>query len=390
MNSRTRNAVSLVVPLVLCVAFLSGAAQEIAPGTIVDGVRCAADPGQTYAIYVPAHYSPDRQWSLLLAFHPSAKGRQMVETFQAAAEIYGYIVAASNNSRNGPFAISAAAAEAMGTDVRRRFAIDPQQVYLTGMSGGARVAMSIALAGNNIAGVIASSAGYPDSRPRNKVAFPIFGTAGTEDFNYLEMRLLDRQLSSPHFLAVFRGGHGMPPNDVGADALEWMTLQAMQSGRRPRDEAVLRRILEKRRAAIAASTEIVDTVYLLRAVVSDFTGMLDVSAEAARLDTLSAQPETKKSLKRQRDFEDGEERMLRELFQLEAALGDEGQRAVSLLTLRDRLSQLSRRAGADAATADRDQARRLLHAITFGAPGRVADQEYLALLEQYRARLREY
>jgi len=39
-----------------------------------------------------------------------------------------------------------------------RFSIDPQRVYLAGMSGGVRVAMAIALAGNNIAGVIASSA----------------------------------------------------------------------------------------------------------------------------------------------------------------------------------------------------------------------------------------
>ena len=99
---------------------------------------------------------------------------------------------------------------------------------------------------NNIAGVIASSAGYPDSQPRAKVPFAVFGTAGTEDFNYLEMRLLDRKLSSPHFLAVFQGGHTLPPDDVAFDALEWMELQAMQSGRRNRDDALVGRILEKR------------------------------------------------------------------------------------------------------------------------------------------------
>ena len=129
------------------------------------------------------------------------------EKFQAAAEQYGFIVAASNNARNGPHAVSAAAAQAMSTDVSRRFAIDLQRVYLTGMSGGARVAMGIALANASIAGVVASSGGYPDSQPRDKVSFAVFGTAGTEDFNYVEMRLLDRKLSSPHFLAVFDGGH---------------------------------------------------------------------------------------------------------------------------------------------------------------------------------------
>src|SRR4029077_13151979 len=107
------------------------------------------------------------------AFHPGARGRAMVETYAAAAEQYGYIVAGSNNSRNGPWAASAAAVLALPVDLGRRLAIDPQRFYLTGLSGGARVALTVALAkGNNIAGIIASSAGYPDSQPRVKVPFP--------------------------------------------------------------------------------------------------------------------------------------------------------------------------------------------------------------------------
>ena len=80
----------------------------------------------------------------------------MVEKFQAVAEQYGYIVAASNNARNGPHAVSAAAAQAMSTDVSRRFSIDLQRVYLAGMSGGARVAMGIAMANTTIAGLVRS------------------------------------------------------------------------------------------------------------------------------------------------------------------------------------------------------------------------------------------
>jgi pimeloyl-ACP methyl ester carboxylesterase len=156
------------------------------------------------------HIAHPRKWNLVLAFHPAARGRLMVEKFQAAAEQYGYIIAASNNSRNGPYAVSQAAAQAMSTDVGQRFNIDSQRVYLAGMSGGARVATGIALAKNNIAGVIASSAGYPDSQPRPSVPFAVFSTAGTEDFNYMEMRLLDRKLTSAHFLAVFQGATPCP------------------------------------------------------------------------------------------------------------------------------------------------------------------------------------
>ena len=288
-------------------------------GTIVDRVQCAGDPGQTYALYLPSTYSPERKWNLVLAFHPAARGRLMVEKFQAAAEQYGYIIAASNNSRNGPYAVSQAAAQAMSTDVGQRFSIDPQRVYLAGMSGGARVATGIALAKNNIAGIIASSAGYPDSQPRASVPFAIFSTAGTEDFNYMEMRLLDRKLTSPHFLAVFQGGHTLPPDDVAFDALEWMEIQAMQSGRRGRDDALVKRIVEKRRTRLAATDGLAETVYLLTALVSDFKGLADVSAEATRLEQLSRQADVKQALKRERDADSAEGRMLEEIFGLEGA-----------------------------------------------------------------------
>ena len=359
-------------------------AQVLERGTIVDRVQCAGNPEQTYALYLPSTYSPERKWNLILAFHPAARGRLMAEKFQAAAEEYGYIVAASNNSRNGPHAVSQAAAQAMIMDVGRRFTIDPQRVYLAGMSGGARVATGIALGNKSIAGVIASSAGYPDSQPRASVSFAIFSTAGTEDFNYMEMRLLDRKLMSPHFLAVFHGGHTLPPDDVALDALEWLEIQAMQSGRRSRDDALVKRLVEKRRGRLAAADGPAETVYLLTALVSDFKGLADVSAEAARLDQMSRQADVKKALKRERDAETAEGRMLEEIFGLEARLGSDDGREVALMMLRDRLSKLSRKATAETDTPERSQARRVLRSVTAGASGRVQDREYLTLLEQYR------
>jgi predicted esterase len=371
--------------LVICgCAWVAYAQAELPHGVVIDRVECASDATQTYALYLPSGYSSERRWSVLLGFDPAARGRVMVEKYRAAAEQYGIIVAASNNSRNGPVSISTAAAQAMGADVSRRFSVDPERLYLTGLSGGARVAMGIALSGNRIAGVIASSAGFPDSQPRGRVDFPIFGTAGTEDFNYLEMRMLDRKLSSPHFLAVFRGGHALPPDEVAVEAVEWMEVQAMQSGRRSRDEGLAARLLAKRREKIAASTEPPETVYLLRAFVADFNGLADVSSESKRLDELLRERDVKDALSRDQKADDIEAHALREMFELEAQLGDENRRGVALLSLRDRLSKLSRRALDQADTPDRSQALRVLRAIMFGAPERVQDREYLELIDQYR------
>jgi hypothetical protein len=372
-----------IVAQVLAACAWRADAQALQRGTPLDQVQCLDDPAQSYALYLPSSYSPDRLWSVIFAFHPGARGPLMVEKFKAAAEQYGYIVAASNNSRNGPQGGSGAAAKAMSADIGRRFSVDAQRVYLAGMSGGARVATGIALANTSIAGVIASSAGYPDSQPRSKVPFAVFATAGTEDFNYMEMRLLDRKLSSPHFLAVFHGGHTLPPDDVAFEAVEWMELQAMRSGRRSRDESLAARILEKRRARIAASTDAAATIYLLRALVDDFNGVLDVSADSRRLDEMSRQPEVRKALKRERESEDAEERALNEIFALEAQLVGET-RDSALITLRDRLSKVSRKATAETDTPERSQARRVLRLITAGAAERVSDRQYLTLLEQFR------
>ena len=358
--------------------------QDLPRGQIVDEVKCAGDPAQSYALYLPSNYSPDRTWSLLVAFHPAARGRAMVETYRAAAEKYGYVVAGSNNSRNGPWQGSAASTKAMSADLGQRFSIDANRFYLTGLSGGARVALQVALGTKMIAGVIASSAGYPDNQRRKSLPFVVFGTAGTEDFNYLELRMLDRALTTPHRLAVFEGGHTLPPDDVALEAIEWLELQAMKSGRKTRDDALLDQLFDKRQRAVAASTSPAATVLLLKELADDFSGLRDVSAASARAVELSKQKDVKSALALERGDEDAEARQLDEVSTLESGLRDESRHLESLGRLRDWLSRTARQAAAAADSPERRRARRVLRAITMGAADRVQDDEYLKLLQQYR------
>ena len=59
----------LIAAAVLLLVGSSGAgAQDFPRGTIVDDVKCAADASQSYALYLPSAYSPDRPWNLLVAF----------------------------------------------------------------------------------------------------------------------------------------------------------------------------------------------------------------------------------------------------------------------------------------------------------------------------------
>jgi predicted esterase len=194
-------------------------------------------------------YSSTRKWPLLAAFDPAARGSIPVERFKDAAERYGYIVCGSNNSQNGPLTPSAEAAKAMLGDVAARFAIDDRRVYLTGFSGGARAATAIAVwLTGQIAGVFGCGAGLAIGiEPTSSLPFVFYGTVGNEDFNYAEMKQLDRRFQAvgiAHHVEVFEGGHGWAPADACARAIEWIELQAMKSGRRSRDEAFIDRALK--------------------------------------------------------------------------------------------------------------------------------------------------
>ena len=356
-------------------------AADLPAGQIIDRVTCAADSSQTYALFVPAGYNTSRLWPVIFAFDPGGRGRTPVERYQAAAEQYGFIVAGSNNSRNGsPEFVKAA--EAMSADVIARFNIDPKRIYLAGMSGGSRVALFIALQSDHIAGVIASSAGYPDSRPRKTLPFPIFATAGTEDFNHLEMRQLDRALTTPHHLAIFEGGHTWLSSGLAVEAVEWMEVQAMKSGQKPRDDQEIDRLFAKRAAAASAGTADKDTLLALQAIAADFKDLKEVSAIDARAAELGRDNTIRAALKKDRDEDDREESVLREIASAGARLASEEDRLEALAELRQRWRTLSEQAKQRDDSVQRRVARRVLGSL--GASAITKDPDYLKIIAQYR------
>lgn len=350
-------------------------------GQIVPDVKCAADASQSYVLYLPSNYTEDRAWPVILGFDPGGRGRNAVERYQAAAEQYGYIVVGSNNSRNGSTETGKAAA-AMANDVFSRFRVDSKRVYTAGMSGGARVAFSVALSRFKIAGVFASSAGYPDGRSRTTLPFPVFATAGTDDFNHWEMRQLDHELTSPHYLAIFSGPHVWLSSELAVTGVEWMEIQAMKSGVRPRDEMEIDRILAKRMAAANQSRGDKDTFLELQAIASDFDGLRDVSLISARAKELGKSKAVREALKKDTEEDEREMRMLRSIWSAETRLASPSDREAALSELRERLKQLSEQAKEPEDSSRRRLARRTLSGLSAG--GHTDDQEYLNIIREYR------
>jgi predicted esterase len=212
---------------------------QLSPGSVISSQTCAAKPDQSYALYLPSHYSPNKKWPIVYAFDPDARGEIPVKLMQDAAERFGYIVVGSNNSRNGSWKVETDAAQAMWNDTHSRFAIDDRRIYFAGFSGGARVAAGLAQSCKCAAGVLLSGAGFPGVPPSRDVVFPVYAAVGVYDFNYPELSDLDEKLEAagfPHVLRHFDGPHQWAPAEVMNEAFAWFELMAMKQSREPRDE----------------------------------------------------------------------------------------------------------------------------------------------------------
>ena len=309
-----------------CAALLALASQNalpeaFPPGSVSPRVITAAHSEQSYALYLPSHYSKDRLWPILYIFDPMARGEHALQQFQHAAETQSFIVAASNNSRNGPWAPQGQAAEAMLDDTQSRFAVDLKRIYFAGFSGGARVSARLAQLCKCAAGVILSGAGFPDgSPPSADSAFPVFAAVGNADFNYPEVvRLQDtlQKVSFPHWLRVFQGPHQWAPPEIMDEALAWFRVLSMNSNREPRNSSFLAdqfSAAKERTVRFEASGDPLFALREDRQIVATFPLLEGVAVIQAKADALEKDKTVRDAAKHERsDFEE-QERLTQEVF----------------------------------------------------------------------------
>jgi len=307
-----RTARPIVLPSLLIAGSCALAlAQEagLPPGQVIEKVTCYVDPAESYALYLPSNYTPAKKWPIVYTFDPMAQGTVPAEKYKDLAERYGYILVASNNSRNGSWYDSIRAALAIWQDTHVRFSLAPRRAYATGFSGGARVACALGrMARGEVAGVIGMGAGFPlgaGQGPSVDLPFIFYGTVGIRDFNYPEMMQLHRTLTDlniVHRVEVFDGGHDWAPLPVFVEAIEWMELRAMKTGSREKDETRVtewfNRRLEKARELEAAGN-LAEAFQRFQWLDADFEGLHDVVEVKAEISQFEGTKELKKALKRE-------------------------------------------------------------------------------------------
>src|SRR5271170_4410681 len=262
----------------------SRTAEDLQTGAVLSTVVCAAHVEQSYALYLPSYYTRERRWPVVYVFDPLARGNVPVELMKDAAERYGYIVAASNNSQNGPWKPQIEAAQAMSEDTQARLMIDTRRVYFAGLSGGARFAAELAQRCQCAAGVLLNSAGFTPAAPAGPDgSFSVFATAGTADFNLGEVVDMDGKLGALHYFHAFRefdGPHEWAPASVMDEGFAWFRLMAMKSGREKIDAAFVSEQISAAQTR-AKSLELAGDIYggwkEYRQAAETFDGLGDVA-----------------------------------------------------------------------------------------------------------------
>jgi hypothetical protein len=217
----------------LMVLFLSaGGARS---GEIIDEINCRKVPEVSYMMYLPTRYMHHSEpaWPVLFVMSPDGGKREDLERYIKGAEKNGWVVAMSIQSGK-PSKKSEFAVAAMVNDVCRRFTVDMERGYASGMGGGARMAFWLANEQQKmIRGIIPCCGG--DTGYKYECLALAYGLCGGRCFTRWEMAITFNELVRKRGrLRFFEGGHDWAGEDLISDAMTWLNARYLaEKGTQP-------------------------------------------------------------------------------------------------------------------------------------------------------------
>jgi predicted esterase len=175
---------------------------------------------QTYELYVPPRYNSRRPSAMIIHVTAGTQSDGWLH-WQYVCRAHGVILAGVHNAGNAVrMPLRARIVLDVLDEVRRRFNIDPDRTYISGMSGGGNAASRIAFALPELFGGLIAICGTWNLRPepmlRQRVSerLSVAVVTGTGDFNGPEMRRefypVLREHNARAELFVYAMGHSYP------------------------------------------------------------------------------------------------------------------------------------------------------------------------------------
>ena len=218
--------------LVLLFAAMTSCNASAKPNSSMRAVEktdtCRLDAGNSYEVFVPG-ISPKDRLALLVIVDAHGAGKFALKKFKSTADKYSMILVASNTVKNG-FAGSDQALQTLIEDVRQKYPVG-KTLFLTGFSGGARMALSYAL-GHSIDGLILCGA-LAGREQLAALSCPVISISGMDDFNFPETAqyLFQEERTPPNLkIELTHASHSWPDSLMLLNAVGFLQLSASKDG----------------------------------------------------------------------------------------------------------------------------------------------------------------
>ncbi|MBI3501680.1 MAG: hypothetical protein HY063_07785 [Bacteroidetes bacterium] len=300
-SSGTKNEAEIPAPI----NTVSSKDTSLPGGIIIHTIKCKADSSIKYALYLPKKYPVNEKLPVIFFFDSHGSGELPLNKYKELAEKYGYILAGSNNSKNGMrWEDNEPQIKIFMNDVKEKINVDAKRIYACGFSGGSRVASSVAIFDGGISGVIGMGAGFPSLSEPIKNKFDYIGFAGNEDFNMNEMISLAASMDNSsirHHLIIFNGKHEWAPAEEVENAFLWCEMNAMKDGLISRKDSLVNNFIKRNESKIDSLEKrknIYDEFILTKRMANFLDGLTDISSCKKKANDLKNSEEMKKILQK--------------------------------------------------------------------------------------------
>lgn len=202
------------------------------PGKISPPNKCA-NAEWTYHAYLPKNFHIGRKWPVWFVFSPiGGVGGGLLKRYIAGAERTGSILIGSVNSKNG-FMKSQKAALTTIKDVYKRFPVQQNFAFTSGLSGGSRMSYLMAEQSSQVRGILACGSGngcYLDDGSFRKAKLRrrcyLYSLIGTNCFNRTGAYVTHTKMPKECRLRFFPGNHDWAQSALIEQAMTRVVGQA--------------------------------------------------------------------------------------------------------------------------------------------------------------------
>ena len=184
---------------------------------------CKLDSKNTYEVYIPERKNAGEKLPLLVIIDAHGSGKFALDKFKQGANQYPTVLIASNLVKNG-FEVYEDAIQTLIEDVHQKYPVG-ETTFLTGFSGGARMALGYALAHHQNGLILCGALANPDQI--KALECPVISISGMDDFNFIETaQYLFQEQSTPGNLKIelTNASHNWPESSVLANAFGFLRL----------------------------------------------------------------------------------------------------------------------------------------------------------------------